>query len=385
MLEAYLDNSATTKCSETVKDLVVQVMTGDFGNSSSMHMKGVEAEQYIKNATKQIAQTLRCTEKEIIFTSGGTESNNLALIGTAMANKRAGMHLITTSVEHSSVKNTMVYLEEEGFRITYLKVDQDGIIDLEQLKEAVCEETILVSIMMVNNEMGAVEPIEEAVKIIKDKNPKTLVHVDAIQAYGKFRIVPKRLGIDLMSVSGHKLHGPKGVGFLYVKEKTKMKPTTYGGGHQKGMRNGTMNTPGIAGMGLAAVEAYQDFEAKIDRLYELKEYFVEQVSQIEGARVNGKIGRDSAPQIVSVSFEGVRSEVLLHALEDKHIYVSAGSACASNHPALSSTLLAIGLPTNLQESTIRFSFCYETTKEELDYALDALKELLPMLRKYRRH
>lgn len=385
MMEAYLDNSATTKCSETVKDLVVQVMTGDFGNSSSMHMKGVEAEQYIKNATKQIAKTLRCTEKEIIYTSGGTESNNMALIGAAMANKRAGMHLITTAVEHPSVKNTMVYLEEEGFRITYLKVDKDGIIDLEQLKDAVDEETILVSIMMVNNEMGALEPIEEAVKIIKEKNPKTLIHVDAIQAYGKFKIVPKRLGIDLMSVSGHKLHGPKGVGFLYVKEKTKIKPISYGGGHQKGMRNGTMNTPGIAGLGLAAEEAYTDFEAKIDHLYELKQFFVEQVAQIEGAHINGKTGRDSAPQIVSVSFEGVRSEVLLHALEDRHIYVSAGSACSSNHPALSNTLLNIGLPTNLQESTIRFSFCVDTTREELEYTLEALKELLPMLRKYRRH
>lgn len=385
MVEAYLDNSATTKCSDTVKDLMIQVLTEDFGNSSSMHMKGVEAEQYIKNAIKQIAKTLRCTEKEIIFTSGGTESNNFALIGAAMANKRAGMHLITTSVEHPSVKNTMVYLEEEGFRITYLKVDKNGIIDLEQLKEAVDDETILVSIMMVNNEMGALEPIEEAVKIVKEKNPKTLIHVDAIQAYGKFKIVPKRLGIDLMSVSGHKLHGPKGVGFLYMKEKTKIKPISYGGGHQKGMRSGTMNTPGIAGMGLAAEEAYTDFEAKIDHLYDLKSYFVEQVSQIEGAHINGKTGRDSAPQIVSVSFEGVRSEVLLHALEDKHIYVSAGSACSSNHPALSNTLVNIGLPTNLQESTIRFSFCVDTTKEELDYTIEALKELLPMLRKYRRH
>lgn len=385
MLEAYLDNSATTRCSDAVKDLMIQVLTEDFGNSSSMHMKGVEAEQYIKNAIKQIAKTLRCSEKEIVFTSGGTESNNFALIGAAMANKRAGMHLITTAVEHPSVKNTMVYLEEEGFRITYLKVDKNGIIDLEQLKESVDDETILVSIMMVNNEMGAIEPIEEAVKIIKEKNPKALIHVDAIQAYGKLKIVPKRLGIDMMSVSGHKLHGPKGVGFLYIKEKTKIKPISYGGGHQKGMRSGTMNTPGIAGMGLAAEEAYTDFEAKIDYLYDLKSYFVEQVSLIEGAHINGKVGRDSAPQIVSVSFEGVRSEVLLHALEDKHIYVSAGSACSSNHPALSNTLVNIGLPTNLQESTIRFSFCADTTKEELDYTLEALKELLPMLRKYTRH
>lgn len=385
MIECYLDNSATTKCSAAVTELVARVMTEEYGNASSMHMKGVEAERYMKTATAQIAKTLRCTEKEIIYTSGGTESNNLALIGAAMANKRAGMHLITTAVEHPSVKNTMVFLEEEGFRITYLKVDKNGLIDLQQLEAAMDEETILVSLMMVNNEIGAVEPIEEAVRIIKAKNPGTLIHVDAIQAYGKYKIVPKRLGIDLLSVSGHKIHGPKGIGFLYIKEKTKIKPISFGGGHQKGMRNGTLNTPGIAGLGLAAQEAYEQFEEKIQHLYDLKIFFVKEVSQIEGAVVNGKTDRDSAPHIVSVSFDGVRSEVLLHALEERQIYVSAGSACASNHPALSNTLVNIGLPRNLQESTIRFSFCAETTKEELQYTLEVLKELLPMLRRYRRH
>lgn len=385
MIECYLDNSATTKCSAAVTELVARVMTEEYGNASSMHMKGVEAERYVKTATTQIAKTLRCTEKEIIYTSGGTESNNLALIGAAMANKRAGMHLITTAVEHPSVKNTMVFLEEEGFRITYLKVDKNGLIDLQQLETAMDEETILVSLMMVNNEIGAVEPIEEAVRIIKAKNPGTLIHVDAIQAYGKYKIVPKRLGIDLLSVSGHKIHGPKGIGFLYIKEKTKIKPISFGGGHQKGMRNGTLNTPGIAGLGLAAQEAYEQFEEKIQHLYNLKTFFVEEVSQIEGAVVNGKTDRDSAPHIVSVSFDGVRSEVLLHALEERQIYVSAGSACASNHPALSNTLVNIGLPRNLQESTIRFSFCAETTKEELQYTFEVLKELLPMLRRYRRH
>lgn len=385
MIECYLDNSATTKCSAAVTELVARVMTEEYGNASSMHMKGVEAERYVKTATAQIAKTLRCTEKEIIYTSGGTESNNLALIGAAMANKRAGMHLITTVVEHPSVKNTMVFLEEEGFRITYLKVDKNGLIDLQQLEAAMDEETILVSLMMVNNEIGAVEPIEEAVRIIKAKNPGTLIHVDAIQAYGKYKIVPKRLGIDLLSVSGHKIHGPKGIGFLYIKEKTKIKPISFGGGHQKGMRNGTLNTPGIAGLGLAAQEAYEQFEEKIQHLYDLKTFFVEEVSKIEGTVVNGKTDRESAPHIVSVSFDGVRSEVLLHALEERQIYVSAGSACASNHPALSNTLVNIGLPRNLQESTIRFSFCAETTKEELQYTIEVLKELLPMLRRYRRH
>lgn len=384
-MEAYLDNSATTKCSETVKELVMNMLVKDYGNASSMHMKGVEAEAFVKEAASRIAKTLRCSEKEILFTSGGTESNNLAIIGAAMANRRAGMHLITTSVEHPSVRNVMRYLEEEGFRVTYLKVDKDGIIDLEQLREAVCEDTILVSMMLVNNEIGAVEPVEEAARIIHEKNPGTLIHVDAIQAYGKFRIIPKRMGIDMLSVSGHKIHGPKGIGFLYVKEKTKIKPVVFGGGQQGGMRSGTLNTPGIAGLGLAAKEAYEDFDKKIEHLYTIRQAFAEGVKDLEGIRINGRAGRDCAPQIISVSFEGVRSEVLLHALEERQIYVSAGSACASNHPSVSSTLQSIGLPKKLQESTIRFSFSIHTGMEEVEYTLNVLKELVPMLRRYQRH
>ena len=383
-MEAYLDNSATTKCSAAVKDLIVQALTADYGNPSSMHMKGVEAENYVKNAAAAIAKTLRCKENEIIFTSGGTESNNMALIGSAMANKRAGKHIITTNVEHASIKNTVRFLEEEGFEISFLTVDENGIIDLEQLRELVREDTILVSIMMVNNEIGALEPVEAAAKIIKEKNPDTLFHVDAIQAYGKFKIVPKKMGIDLLSVSGHKIHGPKGVGFLYVKEKTKIRPISFGGGQQRGMRSGTINVPGIAGLGLAAQEAYEHLDENRDHLYELKSYFAEKLSELEDVKVNGKTDHDSAPQIVSASFIGVRSEVLLHALEDRGIYVSAGSACSSNHPSYSSTLQNIGLDFKQQESTLRFSFSVHTTKEELDYTLSVLGELLPMLRRYTR-
>lgn len=239
-----------------------------------------------------------------------------------MANRRAGMHLITTSIEHASVANPMAYLEEQGFTVTYLSVDKDGLISLEELKEAVTEETILVSLMHVNNEIGAIEPIEEAVKIIKEKNPKTLIHVDAIQSYGKLRIYPKRIGIDLMSVSGHKIHGPKGSGFLYIREKTKIKPILFGGGQQKGMRSGTENVPAIAGLGEAAAELFENFEENVARLYRLKEAFIEGVTKLEGVSVNGRCGRDSAPHIVSVSFAGVRSEVLVHDLEEKQIYIS---------------------------------------------------------------
>lgn len=384
-MQAYLDNSATTKCSERAKNKMLQTLLTDYGNPSSLHMMGVDAERYVKEAQEKIAKTLKAEPKEIIFTSGGTESNNMALIGTAMANKRAGMHLITTGIEHASVAAPMEYLEEQGFHVTYLPVDKDGLISLDKLKEAVDEETILVSLMMVNNEIGALEPIEEAVRIIKEKNPKTLIHVDAIQAYGKFRIIPKKLGIDLLSVSGHKIHGPKGSGFLYVKDKTKIKPLIYGGGQQKGMRSGTENVPGIAGLGEAAEEIYENFEEKTDKMYALKQRFVEGVEKIEGVSVNGKTGRDSAPHIVSVSVDGVRSEVMLHTLEDRGIYVSAGSACSSNKPSVSHTLQQIGLRKDLLDSTIRFSFCVDTTEEEIDYALEVLAEVIPQLRKYTRH
>ena len=383
--EVYLDNSATTRCSERAKDLMVKLLMEDYGNPSSLHMKGVEAENYIKEAKRQIAKTLKVEEKEILFTSGGTESNNTALIGAAIANKRAGNHIITTSIEHASVSAPMAYLEELGFRVTYLKVDHNGMISLEELADAVCEDTILVSLMMVNNEIGAVEPIEEAAKVIKAKNPDTLLHVDAIQAYGKYRIYPKKIGIDLLSVSGHKIHAPKGTGFLFIKDKTKVKPLIYGGGQQKGMRSGTENVPGVAALGEAAAEIYENFDEKINHLYALKSRFIDGVSGIEGVTVNGKTGRDSAPQIVSVSIDGVRSEVMLHTLEDQGIYVSAGSACSSNKPSVSHTLTSIGLKGNLLDSTIRFSFSVHTTEEEIDYAISVMSDVIPKLRRYTRH
>ena len=381
---AYLDNSATTRCSERAKDLMVQILMQDFGNPSSLHGMGVTAEEYIKEAKSNIAKTLKAEEKEILFTSGGTESNNMALIGTALANRRAGNHIITTEIEHASIAAPLEFLKEQGFRITKLSVDKNGHISLEELRDAVGEDTILVSIMMVNNEIGAVEPVAEAAKIIKEKNPNTIFHVDAIQAYGKYRIYQKKLGIDLLSVSGHKIHAPKGTGFLYIRDKVKIKPIIYGGGQQKGMRSGTENVPGVAALGEAAAEIYENFEEKIERMYALKEHFVEEVTKMEGVTVNGCTGRDSAPQIVSVSVDGVRSEVMLHTLEEKQIYVSAGSACSSNKPSVSSTLKSIGLPKELLDSTIRFSFCVNTTMEEIDYAIASMQEAVPRLRRYRR-
>lgn len=382
--EIYFDNSATTQVFDSVREIMVETMTANYGNTSSLHRKGMEAEQYVRAAREEIAKSLKVKEKEILFTSGGTESNNLAIIGTALANRRAGNHIITSCIEHASVYNTTAFLEEQGFRVTYLPVDHNGHVSPEDLRAAICPDTILVSIMYVNNEMGAVEPISQLSKVIRETRPEIYFHVDAIQAYGKYVIRPKKEGIDLMSVSGHKIHGPKGIGFLYVDERVKIRPILFGGGQQKGMRSGTENVPGCAGLGAAVKEMYRNHEAKIDSLYRLKERLVAGLQEMDGVTVHGLTGRDSAPQIVSAGFEGVRAEVLLHALEERGIYVSSGSACSSNHPGISGTLRGIGVRPSLLDSTLRFSFGMFNTEDEVDACLKALNELLPMLRRYKR-
>lgn len=381
-MEIYLDNSATTRCFDEVAQVVARMMTIDYGNPSSMHMKGVQAEQYVKQATEVIAKTLKVNEKEIFYTSGGTESDNMAIIGTAMANYRAGKHIITTPMEHPAVGQCMKYLEKEGFEITYLQPDSTGCISLEDLENSIRKDTILVSIMAVNNEIGTIQPIERAGEIIKRKNSNTLFHVDAVQGYGKMEIYPRKWKIDMLSVSGHKIHGPKGTGFLYINEKVKIKPIILGGGQQKGMRSGTENVPGVAGLARAAELVYANMECDINRMYCLRDYFISQLDKMEGVKVNGAQGRKAAPHVVSVSVDGVRAEVLLHALEEKGIYVSAGSACSSHKPIPSATLQAIGLPKELLGSTVRFSFSVFTTREEIDCAVNALKETIPMLRRF---
>ena len=384
-MEAYLDNAATTRVSPAVLSKMNQVYGTDFGNPSSMHKKGMEAEQYVKDARRQIADILKCEPSELIFTSGGTESNNMALIGTALANKRAGNHIITTRIEHASVYEPLLFLEEMGFRVSFAPVDESGRVKVEELVDAVGNDTILVSVMYVNNEIGCIEPIAEIAKKIKEKNPKVLFHVDAIQAFGKMKIQPAREGIDLLSVSGHKIHGPKGSGFLYVKNKTKIRPVIYGGGQERGMRSGTENVPGIAGIGQAAADMYAKLSENREHLYSLKERLNERLSAMEGVTVNGIPAegvRATAPHVVSASFAGIRSEVLLHALEEKGVYVSSGSACSSNHPDISGTLVAIGVKKELLDATLRFSFSVETTMEEIDYAADCVEQLLPQLRRF---
>lgn len=383
--EIYLDNSATTRVFPEVVRLMDTIYLEEYGNPSSMHHKGVEAENRIRAAKQALADILKCSPQNIYFTSCGTESDNIALIGAARANQRSGKHLITTAIEHPAILETMKYLESEGFEVTILPVDRNGQVSPEAVENALREDTILVSVMHTNNEIGALEPISEIGRRIKENNPNTLFHVDAVQGFGKAIIHPKKMHIDLLSASGHKIHAPKGIGLLYIGDHVKITNIIYGGGQQKGMRSGTENVAGIAGMALAAKMLYQHFDEEMDRLYAMKEQFIKDVMAIDGVHVNGLTGRDSAPHVISLSVEGVRAEVLLHALEERGIYVSAGSACASNHPHISDTLLAIGTPEEYLDSTLRFSLSVMNTPEDLRDAAAALTELLPFLRKYTRH
>lgn len=388
-MEVYLDNSATTRVFPEVAELMTKIMCEDYGNPSSLHMKGVQAEQYLRYAKMTIAKILKVSEKEIFFTSGGTESDNMALMGCAFANCRRGRHMITTQIEHPAVLNTMRYLESIGYQVTYLPVDSSGRISLEDLQRAMRQDTILVSIMHTNNEIGALQPIAEAGALIKRMNPYTLFHVDAVQGFGKAKIYPRKMGIDLLSVSGHKIHGPKGVGVIYIGEKVKIQPILYGGGQQMNLRSGTDNVPGAVGLARAAELLYAHYDEDMNRLWQCKKYFCDGVRRLDGVQINGLLpdgpdGEGTAPHIVSVSFRGVRSEVLLHALEEAGIYVSAGSACSARKPQPSATLKAIGIEKSLLESTIRFSFSVYTTMEELDYTLQALYDKIPILRKYAR-
>lgn len=379
-MEVYFDNAATTKIIPEVRELMLETMDAEYGNPSSLHRKGMAAEKYIRTARETISGLLKCEAKEVTFTSGGTEANNLALIGMAMANKRAGSHIITTGIEHASVYNPVIFLQDMGFRVSFLKVNEAGKVDLDDLRNTLTPDTILVSTMMVNNEIGTIEPIEEIAGIIREYNKDILYHVDAVQAFGKMTVYPKRMGVDAMSISGHKLHGPKGSGALFVDSRVKIKPVLYGGGQEKGLRSGTENTAAIAGMGKAAEMAYARLEERQESMQKVKNALTAGALQLEGVTDNS----GQAPHIASLSFQGVRSEVLLHALGEKGIYVSAGSACSSNHPAVSGVLKAIGLDKDLLESTLRFSFCEFNTVEEAEYTVKALEELLPVLRRFTR-
>ena len=384
-MQVYLDNAASTRVSKPVIELMNKAMDEDYANPSAKHLKGMEAEKYLKEAATKIAKTMKVSEKELVFTSGGTESNNMALIGAAMARQRYGKHIISTAIEHSAVHQVLVHLADLGFEYSILKVDEKGQISLEELKSLLRADTILVSVMYVNNEIGAVQDIKAIADIVHGYNKDIYMHTDAIQAYGKFKIFPKKGGIDLLSVSAHKLHGPKGSGFLYIDERVNIKPIIYGGGQQRGLRSGTLNIPGIAGLGEAAKEAYEDFDKEVEYIYSLRDYLIDEITKLndEGIKLNCEKGVKFAPHVLSISISGVRAEVLLHAMEERGIYIASGSACSSNHPGLSGTLKGIGLKEEFLSSTVRVSFSKYNNKEELDFFLANLKELIPQLRRYK--
>ncbi len=383
-MEVYFDNSATTPCLPEAAEAVRDMLCENYGNPSSMHNRGLLAEQAVRHAREQVAASLHVQEREIVFTSGGSESNNLAVLGAAFANPRVGKHIITTPIEHPCVDQSVKYLAEQGFEVTYLPVDGEGRISVELLKSALRPDTVLVSIMHVNNEIGTIEPIEEAAAATHELAPQALFHTDAVQSYGKLPIRPKTMGIDLLTASGHKIRGPKGSGFVYIRNGIKVQPRILGGGQERGYRSGTENTAAIVGLGVAAEEASKNLEQHAAHLSALRTAFIDRVLSIEGCEVNGKNPEGFAPHIVSVTTPGVRSEVLLHALEERGVYVSAGSACSSNKPAPSRTLTAIGLSKDRVESTIRVSFGVQNTMEEVDYAAKQLAELLPLLRRFMR-
>ena len=377
-MEIYLDNSATTKPYPEVVDKMVQALTTQYGNPSAIYKKGIEVEREIKEIRRNIARSLGAKENEIYFTSGGTECNNTIIRSVASLNKKTKNHIISTVIEHPSVLNTLKDLETQGFEVTYLPVDTNGKISIEDLKQAIKKETILVSIMHVNNEIGSIQPLEEVGKYLKTLDEKVYFHVDGVQSYAKVKFRPSKYNIDFMSVSGHKFHGPKGIGFMYVNEKNRIKPLLTGGGQEVGVRSGTENVPGIYGLGEAVRIINQDLEQNINKIQNLKLLLKEEIlNNIDNVKINSP--EDGVCHVLNVSFKGVKGEVLLHYLEQKEIYVSTGSACSSKKKG-SHVLNAIGLSKEDIEGAIRFSLSDLNTEEQIREAVKVLKESVSDLR-----
>ena len=383
MEEIFFDNAATTVTSPAAAEAVMKMMTELYGNPSSLHAKGLEAERVVRAARETIAKILKVSPGEIYFTSGGTEADNWAVLGTAHANARAGQTILTTGMEHPAVAEPMKLLSQEGFDVRTIPVDRCGAVDLGFLEENLTDDVILVSVMHVNNEIGSVSPVDAIGALIRKKAPKAVYHTDAVQSFGKLEIFPKRSGIGLMSVSGHKIHGPKGTGFLYIDSKVKIRPLIAGGGQQGGYRSGTENVPGIAGLAVACREAYTDLEEKTGRMRAIRKVLADGSAEL-GAVIHGMPDGEGAPHILNMSFPGIGAEVLLHALEDKGIYVSSGSACSSHKRAASPTLTATGTPPEEITSSIRISLSDLNTMDEAERALAALREIVPVLGRYRR-
>lgn len=374
----YFDNSSTTMPYREVIDEVTECMERYFGNPSSAHRLGIEAERKIKTARERVAKLIGAIPQEIIFTSGGSEGNNTAVKGLISK----GDHIISSKIEHPSILQTLEALEEEGYEVTYLNVDNRGLINIQDLKSSIKDNTRLITIMHVNNEIGSIEPVNDIIKTVRGINKKTKVHIDAVQSLGKIKIDVKKLDVDLMSLSSHKIHGPKGVGALYIKKGLILKSLITGGGQEMNVRSGTENLPGISGFGIAAEIIGAKLESERDNIFNLKKHFIERLYEIDKISINSPQDEFHIDNILNVSFENIRGEVLLHALEDYNIYVSTGSACSakkSNHKNY--VLPSIGLKPCYIEGAIRFSFSYSNTIEEVDYTIDALKKILSFLRR----
>ena len=381
----YFDNAATTRAADEVAERVRYMLLENFGNPSAQSMMGVRAENELNDARKIMAKSINALPEEIYFTSGGTEDDNWAIFGTAEGYKRSGKHIITTSIEHPAVAEPMERLRQKGWDITVLDVDKNGYIDLDALRDSIRDDTVLVSIILVNNEVGTIQDAAAVGKLIKEKNPKTLFHVDAVQAFGKYPIDVRKMGIDMLSMSGHKIHGPKGVGFFYMKKGLKVRPIIYGGGQERGQRSATENTPGIVGLAKAVELAMENMDASHEKVMEVKRTLAEGILRdIPKTHINGPSIEEASPYVLNVSFNGLRSEVLLHALEEKEVYVSAGSACSSKKKGGSHVLRSIGLSEERIEGAIRFSFCRYNTVDEAAACLEILKEKTAFLRKYMR-
>lgn len=378
-MEIYLDNSSTTAVYPQCAELMTTVMTRDYGNPSSLHRKGQAAEKIIKEAKQSIAEALKVKEKEIYFTSGGTEGDNLAILGTARAKR--GRHIIASEIEHPAVLNVLEHLEKEGYKIDYIPVDKNGRCNVEKFKTLIRQDTILVSVMLVNNEIGTVQPVREISDILKKRNPGAYFHIDAVQGFGKIPFTAASVGADLITLSSHKIHGPKGMGALYVKDGVRLAPVIFGGGQQNNLRPGTENVPGIAGFGLAAKLATEDMENKTKRMNELRNRLLSRITNEIGDISVNTPKEGCAPHILNVSFRGARSEVILHTLEKDGIYVSSGSACSSHKKAPSYVLTAIGLDRDYIDGSIRFSLSEFNREEEMDFVADKLKRAVEQIRK----
>ncbi|WP_416389596.1 cysteine desulfurase family protein [Peptoanaerobacter stomatis] len=374
----YLDNSATTFIYDEVLQKMKEIYTNCNFNPSSAYDVAFKAENELNNARKIIAESIKANTDEIIFTSGGSESNNTAILGVARANKNKGKHIITTNIEHSSVYNTFMYLKDyEDFDVTFLKADKNGVIDLEDLKNAIRKDTVLVSIMHVNNEIGSVNDIDKIGTLIKSVNPLTYFHTDCVQSYMKLPIDVSKLNVDLISVSAHKIHAPKGIGFLYVRKNVKILPLIFGGGQEHKLRAGTENVGGICGLA-KAVEMQMNFE-KIDDIKRNRDNLMEQLNlQIDDISINTP--SINAPHILSVSFAGIKSEVLLHYLEMDEIYVSVGSACSSKKKG-SRVMQSIGLNDKYKDGTVRISLDETTTMQDVQTVVEKLKKYVEDIRK----